>query len=91
MVCQVSMLGAESIMYMRDDDASTILDGLDPVQLLIPAPALSNINASKVIESLKEDKPKTVTILAEALESSLDFLKGAGDMLLAGQMRAEQV
>jgi len=74
-------------MYFRDGDMPTILELLDPVQLLIPAPVLSNVNRSKVIESLKEDKPKTVTILAEALESSLDFMKEVQDELMAGEMR----
>jgi len=81
------MLGMEPIMYFRDGDMPTILELLDPVQLLIPAPVLSNVNRSKVIESLKEDKPKTVTILAEALESSLDFMKEVQDELMAGEMR----
>ena len=78
-------------MYFRDGDMPTILDILDPVQLYIPAPVLSNVNNSKVIESLREDKPKTVTILAETMESSLDVMKDFESALLSVQMVPEEV
>ena len=67
------------------------MDHLDHVQMFIPAPVLSNVNASKVVESLANDKQKTVTILAEALESSLDWMKSCETELLAGEMKPEQV
>lgn len=78
-------------MYFRDGDMPTILDILDPVQLYIPAPVLSNVNNSKIIESLREDKPKTVTILAETMESSLDVMKDFESALLSVQMVPEEV
>ena len=78
-------------MYMREGDAPTIMDILDPVQLLIPAPVLSNINRSKVIDSLLNDKPKTVTILAEALESSLLEMKSHEQELLSCKFTPEEV
>ena len=78
-------------MYFRDGDMPTILDILDPVQLFIPAPLLSNVNNSKVIESLRDDKPKTVTILAETMESSLDIMKEFESALLSVQMVPEEV
>jgi len=72
LVCLVAALGQEPIMYFRDSEAPTVIDYLDHVQMFIPAPALSNVNKSKVVESLANNKQKTVTILAETLESSLD-------------------
>lgn len=78
-------------MYFRDGDMPTILDILDPVQLFIPAPLLSNVNNSKVIESLRDDKPKTVTILAETMESSLDIMKEFESALLSVQMTPDEV
>lgn len=90
-VCYFAGVGADTIMYMREGEAPTILDIMDPVQLLIPAPVLSNINRSKVIESLLNDKPKTVTILAEALESSLLEMKSHEQELLASKFTPEEV
>lgn len=46
LTCQISQLGEEPILYFRDGDAPTILDFLDHVQIFIPAPVLSNVNAS---------------------------------------------
>ena len=91
LTCQASQLGEEPILYFRDDDAPTILDFLDHVQILIPAPVLSNVNASKVVESLANDKQKTVTILAQALESSLEWMKSCEQELLAGELNPDFV
>ena len=56
---------------MEYSSVDTIIDLLDPVQVFIPAPVLSNVNRSKVVDRLKDDKVKTVEILAELMESSL--------------------
>jgi len=56
----MSALGEDPILYFRDGDAPTIMDLLDPVQLFIPAPVLSNVNNSKVPDHLRDDKAKTV-------------------------------
>ena len=90
-VCNLSDISEDPIMYFRDGDMPTILDILDPVQLFIPAPLLSNVNNSKVIESLRDDKPKTVTILAETMESSLDIMKEFESALLSVQMTPDEV
>ena len=74
-VCNMAALGEDPIMYFRDGDAPTVMDLLDPVQLFIPAPVLSNVNRSKVVESLRDDKAKTASILAEIFETSLDTMK----------------
>ena len=74
-VCLLSALGEDVVMYFRDGEAPTIMDLLDPVQIFIPAPVLSNMPRAKVVEDLQDNKPRTVTILAEALESSLDTMK----------------
>ena len=55
-VCKMANLACDPIMYYRDNDMPSLLDMLDPVQILIPAPSLSNVNRSKVVESLAEDK-----------------------------------
>ena len=81
-VCMFANLSSEPIMYCRKDDMPSLLDLLDPVQILIPAPALSNVNKSKVVESLADDKQKTVAILAEILEGSLDKMKQFEDAIL---------
>jgi len=67
-LCYMGGLSEDPILYFRDGDAPTILDLLDPVQIFIPAPVLSNVNRSKVVENLRDDKGKTVTILAEIME-----------------------
>ena len=84
-------LGEDPILYFRDDDAPTIMDLLDPVQMFIPAPVLSNINRSKVVESLMNDKAKTVTILAEVFESSHDTLKNFESALLSAKMTPDDL
>ena len=82
-MCLFGSLAEDPILYFRDGDMPTILDILDPVQLFIPAPILSNINRSKVIDSLQNDKGKTVTILAELMESSLDIMKDFESALIS--------
>lgn len=82
-------LDADPIMHLRD--LPTIIDMFDPVQLLIPAPVLSNVNRSKVVESLAEDKAKTVSILAEILESSLDLMKNFEDGLIGAKIEPKEV
>ena len=52
---------------------------------------LSNVNRSKVVESLRDDKPKTVTILAEMFETSLDTMKSFESALLSAQMTPDDV
>lgn len=87
----MTSLGEDPILYFRDGDAPTIMDLLDPVQLFIPAPVLSNINNSKVPDSLRDDKAKTVQVLAEIFESSLDTMKSFEQALLSAQMTADDV
>ena len=87
----MSQIGEDPVLYFRDNDAPTIMDLLDPVQLFIPAPVLSNVNRSKVVESLRDDKPKTVTILAEIFETSLDTMKNFESALLSAQMIPDDV
>ena len=90
-MCLFGSLAEDPILYFRDGDMPTILDILDPVQLFIPAPILSNINRSKVIDSLQNDKGKTVTILAELMESSLDIMKDFESALISAQMKPDDV
>ena len=59
--------------------------------MFIPAPVLSNINRSKVVDSLLNDKAKTVEILAEIFESSHDTLKSFDNDLLSAQMRPDDL
>ena len=59
-VCNMSGLGEDPIMYFRDNEAPTVSVYLTPVQFLTPAPALSNLNRSKVVESLADDKDQTI-------------------------------
>ena len=56
------------MIYLRENEEPTIIDRLDPVQLLIPVPKYS-----KKIEEL--DKSKTLTILNEILNATSNTLK----------------
>ena len=59
--------------------------------MFIPAPVLSNINRSKVVDSLLNDKAKTVEILAEIFESSHDTLKLFETNLLLAIMKPDDL
>ena len=87
------MAGIEEdpVMYYRDGEMPTILDIIDPVQLFIPAPVLSNINRSKVVESLANDKAKVVEILAEIMETSLTVMKDFESALISAQLKPDDV
>ena len=84
-------LDEDPIMYFRDGGAPTILDMLDPVQIFIPAPFLSNVNRSKIVENLRNNKDLTVTILAEIMESSLNTMKDFENALIDAQMKEDEV
>ena len=75
LICYMGNLSSDPIMYFRDGEAPTILDLLDSAQVFIPAPVLSNVNNSKIVESLREDKAKTAAILAELMEGSHNAMK----------------
>ena len=87
----MSGLGEDPILYFRDNDIPTVMDLLDPVQMFIPAPALSNVNRSKIADSLLNDKPRTVQILADIFETSLDTMKNFEEALLSAQMTPDDV
>ena len=89
--CCLGSFAQEPILYFRDGEVPTLMDFLDPVQVFIPAPVLSNVNRSKVVVNLLNDKPRTVTILAEALETSLDIMKGFEQELLQAELIADLV
>ena len=81
-VCLYAGLEEDPIMYFRDDEALTIMDHLDAIQVLIPAPVTEGYNESKVLEHLADDKQTVVTVLAEVLEASSDTLKEYCDVLV---------
>jgi hypothetical protein len=67
-ICNYLNLTADEIMYLRDNEEPTILDRLDPVQLMIPVPKYS-----KSISDL--EKSKTLVILNEILNVASSTLK----------------
>ena len=87
MICLYGGLEEDPIMYFRDDEAPTIVDYLDAVQVFIPAPITQGYNESKVLEHLANDKPKVVTVLAEVLEASSDTLREYCDVLIGMKLR----
>ena len=62
-------------MYFRDNEMPTVMDVLDPVQIFIPSPSLSNISSSRVLEHLSDQKEQTVTVLTEVMEASANTMK----------------
>ena len=63
MVCVYLDLENDQFMYFRQSAPTTILDTLDPVQLMIPTPMIA-----KLLPGL--DKSKTVVILNEVLNAA---------------------
>ena len=82
----MSGLGEDPIMYFRDNEAPTVSIYLTPVQFLTPSPALSNINRSKVVESLANDKDQTIQIATQVLQQSIELVKSFEADLLTAKM-----
>ena len=78
-------------MHFRTDEAPTILESLTAAQMMDPAPVLSNMNQSKVIEALQDDKVRTETTWSQALEQALVQIKSYEQELLAQQMTEDDV
>ena len=74
-------------MCFRDNEAPTLMDHLDQIQVFIPAPTIEGYNEATVIEHLANDKPKVVTILAEVLEASASTLRQYEQVLVDMKLR----
>ena len=85
-VCNMSGLGEDPIMYFRDNEAPTVSIHLTPVQFLTPAPILSNLNRSKVVESLANDREQTIQIGTQILQQSIELVQSFEADLLTAKM-----
>ena len=86
-LCQYSELEEDTTINFRDNDAITIAQYLDAIQVFIPAPVIEGYNESKVLQALADDKAKLVTILAEVLEASANTMKEYEDILVGMKLR----
>ena len=65
---------SDQFMYFRDGGEPTIMENLDPVQFMIPAP-----KTSKLVPDL--EKSKSIVILNEILNAAASTIKDKKDLL----------
>lgn len=67
-VCTYLDLEQDEFMYFRENGDITIIEHLDPIQMLMPVPL-----TSKVIKDLEKDK--AIVILNEVLNAAVNVVK----------------
>ena len=90
-LCQYAGLDEDTTIHFRDNDAITIAQYLDAIQVFIPAPVTEGHNESKLLQTLADDKAKLVTILAEVLEASANTMKEYEDILVGMKLRQDEL
>ena len=85
-VCNMSGLGEDPIMYFRDNEAPTISYHLTPMQFLTPAPILSNLNRSKVVASMATDRESPIQTFNQVMAKSVELIQSFEADLLAAKM-----